>query len=315
MTEIEHVLDSYNIQYMTSGKNVLTNFINIKCPFCNDDPSHHLCINKFKGYFFCWRDSTHKGSWYKLKQALQINIIENDTVFVRKSFDLLQQKQTSIFKTALEKNLKFPNHFLSIDENLPLSFKNYLKKRNLDDLSFLKKRYNLYYCKKGSIWGFYLIFPIYFDNYLVSWLGRYIGNNKDVLKYRELEPSKSVIPCKNLLYNFHNCAGGKNLFIVEGVFDVIKIEYLYNTDAVAILTKNINEKQKNLIFLLSKKYKNVYLLLDADSCLDTIIQITKYFTHIKNLIPAFMYKNDPGDITSSDLNVFSVAKKILKSNS
>ena len=39
MIKIIEILDKYNITYITEGSNVKEGNINIKCPFCYDDPS------------------------------------------------------------------------------------------------------------------------------------------------------------------------------------------------------------------------------------------------------------------------------------
>ena len=55
------VLSDYRIDYDTEGKNTSTGFVSIACPWCEDDPSHHLGINLKEGYYTCWRSSEHRG--------------------------------------------------------------------------------------------------------------------------------------------------------------------------------------------------------------------------------------------------------------
>ena len=66
------------IQYVSSGKNVGGEDINIRCPYCDFlDPSAHCGINVTSGFFHCFRCG-EGGGWRKLGKKLGIRL---DDVF------------------------------------------------------------------------------------------------------------------------------------------------------------------------------------------------------------------------------------------
>lgn len=54
-------LSAHGVEAVERGPNVGRGNFNIKCPWCADDPSHHMGISFDTGYFYCWRNPEHKG--------------------------------------------------------------------------------------------------------------------------------------------------------------------------------------------------------------------------------------------------------------
>jgi hypothetical protein len=96
-----------------------------------------------------------------------------------------------------------------------------------------------------------IIIPFYYQNKVVGYTGRWIGNPPDGMpKYYNKQPPK------NFVYGLDRQTPDKKIVIVtEGILDAIV------TDGVAIGSNNINDDQANII---DKLNKNVILIPDAD---------------------------------------------------
>ena len=65
----EAFLTDNGIEYVDYGPNVKAGNININCPWCDDDPSHHMGISLNKDAYGCWRNMDHKGK--KVERLVQ----------------------------------------------------------------------------------------------------------------------------------------------------------------------------------------------------------------------------------------------------
>ena len=96
-----------------------------------------------------------------------------------------------------------------------------------------------------------IIIPFYYQNRIVGYTGRWIGNPPEGMpKYYNKQPPK------NFVYGLDRQTPDKQIVIVtEGILDAIV------TDGIAIGSNNINDDQANVI---DKLNKNVILIPDAD---------------------------------------------------
>ncbi len=51
----------HGIEYVTRGPNVKRGNVNISCPYCGNDPSHHMGVSLDGKGFGCWRSANHAG--------------------------------------------------------------------------------------------------------------------------------------------------------------------------------------------------------------------------------------------------------------
>lgn len=146
-------------------------------------------------------------------------------------------------------------------------FAGYLSDRGFNDPERIGKLYNL----KGASTGRYkdrVIFPLYNTmGELVGWTGRAIINPRKAPRY--LASSEAA---KTTVYNYNNCSGGKLLFIVEGPFDALKIDWFANhhletmsVNAVALMGTSMTISQLGILRALCKRYLRVIVLLDRDA--------------------------------------------------
>ncbi len=196
-----------------------------------------------------------------------------------------------------------------------------------------------------------IMFPLWnTDGLIVGFSGR-IYNGEDISKY--VNSKESVIFKKGqLLYNYHRAINysreEKQIIVVEGFMDVIRLYTIGVKNVVATMGTAITKEHANLIKRLSK---NVILCFDGDKAGDkatksAINELEKvgltpkvirleddldpdeyilkkgkeaYFTHLKNAMSSLSYKidSDKKNVNFSDYNEISnyikeVAKDLEK---
>ena len=280
--DVKEFLISNNIEYVETGSNVAKGNINIKCPFCgNADPSQHMGINLKRGVWGCWRDGRHRGGnfvylahiltglkYSEVSRMFEINYYQEDLSwqwneaiqFLYGSADMTIKKVQHI------RSLLFPKEFRKINNiGITSRFYNYIYGRGF------KKHHTARvindYDLKGCLIGDYknrIIIPVYLESKLVSWTARHIGDS--VLRYKSISNERAAYPIKSSLYNYDKAiSGGDILFIVEGPFDVLKIDYFgipYLCRAVGLFNMNIDGDQLYWLSNLASLFKYCVVLLD-----------------------------------------------------
>ena len=152
-------------------------------------------------------------------------------------------------------------------------------------------------------WKYRLIFPIYFLGKLVTWQGRQV-TREAYLPYRDLSIPESVRHVKFCLYNFDNLKGGDTLFITEGLFDSLKMDY-YSPDGIdstCLFTKTMRDEQMWLIAELASIYKKIIVLLDSDAQVEAISIYSKLsFLRNVSLGTLPLGAKDPGILTKEQV--------------
>lgn len=302
--KIRNLLSHYGVEFIEVGKNVQQGNLNIKCPLCKDDPSHHLGINLSTGVWGCWRDQRHRGKnvYYLLSTLLGL-----DGTTVR----ALLPKQSNSFQKA---EVKEPPKFLELPDTFwaprttPLNvlrFDNYLKFRGFFNTEDFIERYGVNYALCGE-WSNRIIFPLYKYKQLVSWHTRSISQN-DPLPYKDSSLEISPIHPKMFLWNYNTLfEGGSFLYITEGIFDALKIDY-YTGDSIkatCLLTKTIREEQVRILYDLKDLYTEFRLCLDEDA-LSAAFQVkTKLDSFLGSKLRIIFLpkgKKDPGELTEEEV--------------
>lgn len=320
--DILKVLKENNVDYADQGSNVKEGNVNIKCPFCTDDPSKHMGINLTTGEYGCWRNDSHRGrriervlarvlniSVLKARSILGIGSFTDTTNFGSEALKMLMQKDDVEVSTKRllggARRLKFRAELRPLwrDDSCfnREPFLKYLYGRGFDDPEALAKRYRLMFATYSD-WRYRIVVPIYHYNKLATWIGRSISSGA-TLKYKDLSINDSVRHAKYCLFDYNHIAeGGRRLFIVEGFFDAMKLGwYLPNKrDKVTCLfTKTMTPEQSDLIVELSPKYKQIVVLLDSDALVQAMGIKSRLSLLAKNvslgLIPDGF--KDPGDMT------------------
>lgn len=288
MIDIKQILDDHSIDYITKGTGVSKGNINVKCPFCGkDDRSQHLGIKLSNGFWGCWRDSNHRGTnlSYLLIHLLGINKKEVDLLLKDGSFsdhlnssltinnlslgNFFEEIKANDFAVdSLTKSLILPKYFKSFREdhfskNRFIKYLTDTRGFNNKDILDVTDLYNLRYCLLGDF-SYRIIIPIYYQNVLVTWTSRAMGNSS--LRYLTLSKEKSSLSIKDCIFNYDNClAGGKVLFICEGPFDAMKLDFYgrkFDCRSSALFNLNLERSQLYKLVDLMGYYEKVVILLD-----------------------------------------------------
>ena len=218
MDIIEWLEEEFDIRTYTSGNNISTGWIGMKCPFPGcDDESNHCGIRLADLRVSCWKCGSHSiyslisriiGSTDKKKIKKILKEISKDT---KKTVQEILEDKPHLIKSYT----KLPPESTSI---LPEIHKEYLKSRNFYP-NLIKRKYDIMACNNIGKYKFRLIVPFYQNRRLVSFTTRSIF---DDIKPKYLNPTGFEVELspKKSLYNIDNLKKGKDVLILEGVTDV-----------------------------------------------------------------------------------------------
>lgn len=281
--DIELFLQEHNIDYRLAGNNVAKGNLNIDCPWCKDSKGKfHMGINIDKLVYGCWKDTQHRGnklaylisclihcSYKRAKQIIGESKIKIDgEISLNATLNRLLYKNSN--NTTCESNDREGYDLSEFDTFKTISYDsnhyNYLTTRGFDDIMLLIDKYDLRYSTLKS-WKDRVIFPIHINDQLVTWQGRDV-TGKAYLRYKDLSKDKSKTFLKSCIYNYDNLVnGGDILYVCEGIFDAIKIDFYThsNVSATCVFTKTVSKEQYRLLFKIVNKFKQVRILFDQNT--------------------------------------------------
>lgn len=236
------------------------------CPFCGD--------TRFRLYFnYLWGLLDNETNSRNLNFCICYNERCTDSFDNRKKlFEMV------FFDTNFIDDFEFENTSIEIDYNynninqtiqlpencIPLSDLpnthiaiKYLTQRKFD-YKYLNDVFHLMFCEHSNIYKMAsgrIIIPVYYQNTLVGWQARFIGNpiDKNIPKYytvRGFQKSK-------YLYNFDKAVDSSYVVITEGASDA----WRYGYEAVSLFGHIASSVQ---LELLKCNWKNFVILLDGD---------------------------------------------------
>ena len=233
------------------------------CPVCSyeikgldtGDGKANLEVNYQMGVFKCWSCAeTHytKGRLGKL-------IKKWGTPTHLRDFELLSPEEFHYKNTKYNGKLKLPVGYTELTEVSPhdLNAKqvwNYLRKRNIS--KEIVEKYKIGFTTEGE-YKFRIIVPsynIYGD--LQFFIARSYVNSK--LKYKNPEQEKS-----NLIFNEGHIDWEKDIYLVEGVFDMFFVE-----NSIPLLGKVVSDNLWQRLYEESKG--NIIVCLDGDAWDDAV---------------------------------------------
>lgn len=291
MIDWVRLLSDNQIPFVTAGPNVSKGNIGFKCPFCGEnDPSFHGGVNLITGKWSCWRDTTHRGNQpFRLISAL-LGISGPQARLVMQAysganldeFDALAGVITA--PAGIQKPVVMPPEFQPIKAySLTHKFWVYIYKRGFDNPDQVIEDYNLQCCLTGR-WKGRLIIPVYgarssvglehltfnqgvagsnpAEPTLIGWQGRSIRTVEGTPRYLTSAPA-----VKRTLLNLQNLGGGDRLYICEGPFDGIKIDYYGKPliRATCTFSAEFTIEQVEILYKLTSKFSQLILLFDNDS--------------------------------------------------
>ena len=233
------------------------------CPVCSydikglddGDGKGNLEVNYQMGVFKCWSCAeTHytKGRLGKL-------IKKWGTKTHLRDFELLSPEEFHYKENKYNSKLKLPIGYSPLTDVSPhdLNAKqvwNYLRKRNIS--KEIVEKYKIGFTTEGE-YKFRIIVPSYnvYDD-LQFFIARSYVNNK--LKYKNPEQEKS-----NLIFNEGHIDWDKDIYLVEGVFDMFFIE-----NSIPLLGKVVSDSLWQRLYEESKS--NIIICLDGDAWEDAV---------------------------------------------
>jgi hypothetical protein len=274
------------------------------------------------GYYGCWRNAKHRGrnfaviikaligcSWEEANRLAgkEASFEDGDDLMAMANALFDDNKKEEVVVLGGAEYLAFPKNWRRVEKGGTTgAFYRYLESRGFSNVARLVSKYEVYCCLTGE-WKMRLMFPIYFEDKLVSWVGRSIYNNP-LLPYKDLSVDESVRHPKFTFYNYDLLKQkGKVLMIAEGLFDMFKLDYYspIGFRASCLLTKSITDEQVYLLIELAKLYEEVWLVLDEDAYGQMLDMASELFM-IRNLKTPSLPDGvgDPGDMNEKEVKLF-----------
>lgn len=263
--------------------------------------------------FRCWRRSEHhsgknpirllipllKITFEEAKALAGYNHSDTDSSnFAVSVRGLLTGNSVSV--VPIKKALTFPEGFRRIDEGrATLPVFNYIIKRGYTETQArgLIAEYNLHTALNG-VCAYRVVIPIYMPNLgLVNWTARSIDKSA-FIRYRTLTTDKeasckvrlpeAVMQINRTLWNYAEISKSreKNLFVCEGPFDAIRLDYFgidHSTRATCVFGKSISNYQISLLENVRDRYDNLYLVFDKDAEMESLEKLGR----LSHLSPKF----------------------------
>ena len=243
MFNVRKFLDDYNIKGETEGPNTAPNWIQIKCPFCNDH-SNHGGFNILTGYYNCWKCGKHP-IIEVIKNLININN--------QKAYEIYKQYQNELYYKEEKTHTKVGKIKLpEFVTRMRREHHDYLRQRGFDSKK-IEKQFNLLGTNHIGDYKFRIIAPIYVNKFLVSYQGRDI-TNRAYLRYKACSKMYEVIHHKHTLYNLDNSCREK-VIVVEGITDVWRL----GDNCVCTFGIQFTLEQ---VLVLAQKYKQVFIIYD-----------------------------------------------------
>jgi 5S rRNA maturation endonuclease (ribonuclease M5) len=303
-------LDDNAVTYVTRGPNTRSGEVSVQCPWCGeDDPSQHLGISLESENWGCLRSVEHRGkSAAKLIQAL-LGCSYTQAKLIASQYSLADPDAlpdaTTLFDTPT-KPFQAPVRLIMPAEFEPVRrtgngkrFWQYLHSRGFENPSHLADCYDLRACHVGE-WKDRLIIPFYEDGELIGWQGRALGKPRSAPRY--LSSSEAL---KQTVFNYDRMKeGGEILFICEGPFDAIKLDYYGNkfgVCAVCTTGTTFSTGQVSILNSEGRLYRRVVCLFDPDA-VGPSFHIADWLAHLAPIIGILPDGvKDPGDLTRAQV--------------
>ena len=199
--ELKELLDDYDVEYWTEGKNVSKGWINVQCPFC-DDESNHLGLSVTDLTASCWKCGK-KNIINVIKTVCDISYKEAKGLFDNLESSEIEYRKTKSDGLRIDTKV-FENNFVMIPEGatkiLPKLHRDYLRKRRFN-YRLIQRKYKIQAVYTTGDYSFRIIIPIYKNNQLVSFTSRDVTKYAD-LRYRHASQEECILRPKDLIYGY-----------------------------------------------------------------------------------------------------------------
>ncbi len=307
------ILRQRGIHYIESGRNVKRGNLNIHCPWCGDaDRSEHLGINIETGAYSCWRNVQHRGPKfhgllmkllgcsYEAAVAVLTDTSDLQSVVARlqtHAADETADKPTSAIVPGLRRLATRGNQ---------ARFRDYLLKRGYDyqHILNLSDLYQLHVGLFGEL-NNRIVFPLYVDGMVVGYTGRAIDKGR--LRYYSIP---GTIVKQNILWYDLLRGGGRRLYVCEGPFDALKIDYVSRMNgipdrATCLFGVSYTQPQLTRLHEVACGFDELVILFDREATLQAI-QLDRALALGRSRILRLQDDvKDPGELRFADVIALS----------
>lgn len=251
---IINILERYDIEYWTEGKNVSEDSINIQCPFYScGDHSNHLGIFKNTLIFNCWK--CHKKGHFSYLLKILTGMTDSQCTEEIENEKLLlgiKDNSTEGPKKEKDKISPLPQFFEKVElrTNFPLLNK-YLKRRKLSLDLIVEKGCGV--CRVGPYMN-RLIIPVFHKGEQVSFAAADMTGSA-LVRYHF--PGHGTI--NEYLYGYDETEKDSTIVVTEGILD----QWKTGDGSVAIFGSYLSDTQKML--LIRRRPSNLIFCMDGDA--------------------------------------------------
>ncbi len=265
------LLDSLRIPWADRGSNCSRGNVNIACPFCHSDPSHHLAIAEAHEAFYCYREpNRHSGKDF-IRLLVRLGLPRYDAM------RLLNQYKRDRADPIAEKPKAIGDITRAWDRFAPASESaeclTYLSSRGFPAPRSLCERFDLRFAREGA-WAKRLLIPLRQENKLVSWTGRDLSGRSD-LKYKTNEAAGyQPIYFPDIAKPIRQLED-QTFILVEGPLDALRIADACRAEPMrcaALCGKGLGPP-KLLALRAAIANSDILVAMDADVALSSCYQI------------------------------------------
>lgn len=301
-------LTAHEIDFVTGGSNTKRGNVSLRCPWCGlDDPSEHLSISLTKDAYGCWRNTQHVGRKPFPLVAALLNCSFSQAKLIVQQFSAADPETFEDAIIALG-GATAPVQQPELPPVLPASFKaikptgltrrfwRYLEGRGFDDVQSLIDRYSLKCCQVDR-WKDRIIIPIYSGGKLAGWTARAIQNTVSAPRYLTSSPG-----VKNTIFNEDELTGGESLYITEGPFDALKVDFYGCPKIRATCLYGVNPTlaQISILRTIIKRYNYVNILFD-DKAQEQAMSLREYLPSKVGIASLPKGVDDPGNLSQGQI--------------
>ena len=299
---------------LLNAKDGPRNHIISDCPWCGKDKHFYVnkgIVKKLDGVILthpydCKRCGVSGAAYTLLAKLESLYLLQGNQIEDREKltkFDFQQSLQSEDnYEDYIIENKKLP--LGSKDIKKESNIYNYLLKRKFNEIDF--ELYQPKFTNIKKAFKDYVILPIIQDFEIKGYIGRYIGNDEDKIRYRNSKDTEF----SKLLGGFDEINNKTNtLILVEGYFDKISVttelglHYIDELKCCCTWGKKISDYQIWLI-LNRTNIKNIILMFDARDAINDMKKISFEISQYFNVqIADTGYDNDPGGLSQKEFEI------------
>lgn len=286
------VLEAFDIEHWSTGKNISEGWLGVQCPFC-DDRSNHLGINLNSNAISCHRCGM-SGTLYKLimkKARVPLNQAYN--IFLKYLSD--DKHRPEIMSSGVE--CKLPPE---CTDKFSQKYEKFFIKRGFRNYQAIIEQYKLKATLPCGEHRHSIIIPYYLNYQLVSFVARRLSD--EGVKYVNCPNQKSLVGVKETIYNIDTIS--EKLLIVEGIIDVWRM----GNGCVATNGTKVSQSQINL--LINRGVKECFIMFDSDATTQAenlAHNLTPFINHVEIIE---LSEGDPADLPENEVE--TIRKEIFK---